>query len=88
GERSEIMLLTQRNIQDLIEFDVPEFSNTVLNQLNELRLQGKLCDIIVHIQGQPFRAHKAVLAASSPYFRDHSSLGTMSGLKHKGLLFS
>ncbi|KAA0713872.1 Zinc finger and BTB domain-containing protein 34 [Triplophysa tibetana] len=64
----------------LIEFDVPGFSNTVLNQLNELRLQGKLCDIIVHIQGQPFQAHKAVLAASSPYFRDHSSLGTMSGL--------
>uniref|UniRef100_A0A667X514 Zinc finger and BTB domain containing 34 n=2 Tax=Myripristis murdjan TaxID=586833 RepID=A0A667X514_9TELE len=63
-----------------IEFDVPEFSNTVLNQLNELRLQGKLCDIIVHIQGQPFRAHKAVLAASSPYFRDHSALNTMSGL--------
>lgn len=63
-----------------IEFDVPEFSNTVLTQLNELRLQGKLCDIIVHIQGQPFRAHKAVLAASSPYFRDHSALSTMSGL--------
>ncbi|XP_068167035.1 zinc finger and BTB domain-containing protein 34 [Antennarius striatus] len=63
-----------------IEFDVPEFSNTVLTQLNELRLQGKLCDIIVHIQGQPFQAHKAVLAASSPYFRDHSALSTMSGL--------
>ncbi|RVE68426.1 hypothetical protein OJAV_G00092340 [Oryzias javanicus] len=63
-----------------IEFDVPEFSNTVLTQLNELRLQGKLCDIIVHVQGQPFRAHKAVLAASSPYFRDHSALSTMSGL--------
>ncbi|XP_036385524.1 zinc finger and BTB domain-containing protein 34-like [Megalops cyprinoides] len=64
----------------LVEFDVPEFSSSVLSQLNELRLQGKLCDIIVHIQGQPFRAHKAVLAASSPYFRDHSALGTMSGL--------
>ncbi|XP_043914497.1 zinc finger and BTB domain-containing protein 34 [Protopterus annectens] len=63
-----------------IQFDVPEYSNTVLSQLNELRLQGKLCDIIVHIQGQPFRAHKAVLAASSPYFRDHSALTTMSGL--------
>ncbi|KAL0979467.1 hypothetical protein UPYG_G00185460 [Umbra pygmaea] len=63
-----------------IEFDVPGFSSTVLHQLNELRLQGKLCDIIVHIQGQPFQAHKAVLAASSPYFRDHSALGTMSGL--------
>uniref|UniRef100_A0A8C5Q1L5 Zinc finger and BTB domain containing 34 n=1 Tax=Leptobrachium leishanense TaxID=445787 RepID=A0A8C5Q1L5_9ANUR len=63
-----------------IEFDVPEYSSTLLCQLNELRLQGKLCDIIVHIQGQPFRAHKAVLAASSPYFRDHSALSTMSGL--------
>ncbi|XP_069744118.1 zinc finger and BTB domain-containing protein 34 isoform X2 [Narcine bancroftii] len=63
-----------------IQFDVPEYSNCVLSQLNELRLQGKLCDIIVHIQGQPFRAHKAVLAASSPYFRDHSALSTMSGL--------
>ena len=51
-----------------IQFDVPEYSSTVLSQLNELRLQGKLCDIIVHIQGQPFRAHKAVLAASSPYW--------------------
>ncbi|XP_039178852.1 zinc finger and BTB domain-containing protein 34 isoform X2 [Crotalus tigris] len=63
-----------------IQFDVPEYSSSVLSQLNELRLQGKLCDIIVHIQGQPFRAHKAVLAASSPYFRDHSALNTMSGL--------
>ncbi|XP_053552088.1 zinc finger and BTB domain-containing protein 34 isoform X2 [Bombina bombina] len=63
-----------------IQFDVPEYSSTVLSQLNELRMQGKLCDIIVHIQGQPFRAHKAVLAASSPYFRDHSALNTMSGL--------
>ncbi|XP_072285320.1 zinc finger and BTB domain-containing protein 34-like [Pyxicephalus adspersus] len=63
-----------------IQFEVPEYSSTVLNQLNELRMQGKLCDIIVHIQGQPFRAHKAVLAASSPYFRDHSALSTMSGL--------
>ncbi|KAM4664111.1 zinc finger and BTB domain-containing protein 34 [Discoglossus pictus] len=63
-----------------IQFDVPGYSSTVLSQLNELRMQGKLCDIIVHIQGQPFRAHKAVLAASSPYFRDHSALSTMSGL--------
>lgn len=75
----------EKRIQEMddgsyIEFDVPEFSSTVLTQLNELRLQGKLCDIIVHIQGQPFRAHKAVLAASSPYFRDHSALSTMSGL--------
>ncbi|KAJ8286395.1 hypothetical protein GJAV_G00038790 [Gymnothorax javanicus] len=64
----------------LVEFAVPGFSSGVLRQLNELRLEGKLCDIVVHVQGTPFRAHKAVLAAVSPYFRDHSSLGTMSGL--------
>ncbi|XP_066568565.1 zinc finger and BTB domain-containing protein 34 [Amia ocellicauda] len=79
-KKKKVSIQEMDDSNNFIEFDVPEFSNTVLSQLNELRLQGKLCDIIVHIQGQPFRAHKAVLAASSPYFRDHSALSTMSGL--------
>uniref|UniRef100_A0A4W5P1W4 Zinc finger and BTB domain containing 37 n=1 Tax=Hucho hucho TaxID=62062 RepID=A0A4W5P1W4_9TELE len=61
-----------------IQLDVPDFSNSVLSQLNQLRMQGRLCDIVVNVQGQSFRAHKVVLAASSPYFRDHMSLGQMS----------
>lgn len=77
---SETRVADKMDSNSFIAFEVPEYSSTVLIQLNELRLQGKLCDIIVHIQGQPFRAHKAVLAASSPYFRDHSALSTMSGL--------
>ncbi|KAM5145894.1 zinc finger and BTB domain-containing protein 34 [Mantella aurantiaca] len=78
--KKETCAADKMDSNSLIQFEVPEYSSTVLSQLNELRMQGKLCDIIVHIQGQPFRAHKAVLAASSPYFRDHSALSTMSGL--------
>ncbi|KAM8888859.1 zinc finger and BTB domain-containing protein 37 [Synchiropus picturatus] len=61
-----------------IQLDIPDFSNSVLSHLNQLRVQGRLCDIVVHVQGQSFRAHKVVLAASSPYFRDHMSLNQMS----------
>ncbi|KAM9410222.1 zinc finger and BTB domain-containing protein 37 [Pholidichthys leucotaenia] len=61
-----------------IQLDIPDFSNSVLSHLNKLRVQGRLCDIVVNVQGQSFRAHKVVLAASSPYFRDHMSLSQMS----------
>ncbi|XP_026861240.2 zinc finger and BTB domain-containing protein 37 [Electrophorus electricus] len=61
-----------------IQLDIPDFSNSVLSHLNQLRMQGRLCDIVVNVQGQSFRAHKVVLAASSPYFRDHMSLSEMS----------
>ncbi|XP_005994136.1 zinc finger and BTB domain-containing protein 37 [Latimeria chalumnae] len=61
-----------------VQLEIPDFSNSVLNHLNQLRMQGRLCDIVVTVQGQSFRAHKVVLAASSPYFRDHMSLGEMS----------
>lgn len=63
---------------DSIQLDIPDFSNSVLSHLNQLRVQGRLCDIVVNVQGQSFRAHKVVLAASSPYFRDHMSLSQMS----------
>ncbi|KAI7790909.1 zinc finger and BTB domain-containing protein 37 [Triplophysa rosa] len=61
-----------------IQLDIPDFSNSVLSHLNQLRMQGRLCDIVVNVQGHSFRAHKVVLAASSPYFRDHMSLSEMS----------
>ncbi|NXB23905.1 ZBT37 protein, partial [Rhagologus leucostigma] len=61
-----------------IQLEIPDFSNSVLSHLNQLRMQGRLCDIVVNVQGQAFRAHKVVLAASSPYFRDHMSLSEMS----------
>lgn len=51
-----------------VEF--PDFSSTILQKLNQQRQQGQLCDVTIVVQGHLFRAHKAVLAASSPYFCD------------------
>ncbi|XP_061460209.1 zinc finger and BTB domain-containing protein 43 [Rhineura floridana] len=51
-----------------VEF--PDFSSTILQKLNQQRQQGQLCDVSIVVQGHLFRAHKAVLAASSPYFCD------------------
>ncbi|XP_056312797.1 zinc finger and BTB domain-containing protein 43 [Danio aesculapii] len=51
-----------------VEF--PDFSCSLLKKLNQQRQRGQLCDLIVSIGGHQFRAHRAVLAASSPYFCD------------------
>ncbi|KAJ8396635.1 hypothetical protein AAFF_G00017010, partial [Aldrovandia affinis] len=51
-----------------VEF--PDFSCSILQKLNQQRQLGQLCDITVVIQGRHYRAHRAVLAASSPYFCD------------------
>ena len=40
----------------------------LLSGLAQLQEQGLLCDAELQVEGRVFRAHKAVLAASSPYF--------------------
>ncbi|XP_076868199.1 zinc finger and BTB domain-containing protein 43 [Brachyhypopomus gauderio] len=51
-----------------VEF--PDFSCSLLKKLNQQRQRGQLCDLIVCLGIHQFRAHRAVLAASSPYFCD------------------
>lgn len=41
----------------------------VLQQLQEQRIQGLLCDCMLVVKGVCFKAHKNVLAAFSAYFR-------------------
>ncbi|KAJ8382287.1 hypothetical protein SKAU_G00030650 [Synaphobranchus kaupii] len=41
----------------------------LLQQLQEQRIQGLLCDCMLVVKGVCFKAHKNVLAAFSPYFR-------------------
>lgn len=43
---------------------------SVLDSLNRQRVEGQLCDLAIHVQGHVFKAHRCVLAASSPYFHD------------------
>ncbi|XP_061661615.1 zinc finger and BTB domain-containing protein 43 isoform X2 [Syngnathoides biaculeatus] len=48
----------------------PSVRATVLDNLNHQREEGRLCDLSIHVQGKVFKAHRCVLAASSPYFHD------------------
>lgn len=41
----------------------------ILQSLFELQNTGSLCDVTLVVNGDEIRAHKAVLASASPYFR-------------------
>uniref|UniRef100_A0ACB8EF44 Uncharacterized protein n=1 Tax=Sphaerodactylus townsendi TaxID=933632 RepID=A0ACB8EF44_9SAUR len=53
-----------------VQIQFPHYATVLLESLNKHRLEGKFCDISIHVQGRVFQAHKSVLAASSPYFHD------------------
>uniref|UniRef100_A0A3P9IV53 Nucleus accumbens associated 1, BEN and BTB (POZ) domain containing a n=1 Tax=Oryzias latipes TaxID=8090 RepID=A0A3P9IV53_ORYLA len=61
-----------------LQMAIPNFGNNVLECLNEQRLQGLYCDVSVVVKGHAFKAHRAVLAASSSYFRDLFSSSSSS----------
>uniref|UniRef100_A0A8C6VC01 BTB domain-containing protein n=1 Tax=Naja naja TaxID=35670 RepID=A0A8C6VC01_NAJNA len=53
-----------------VQVAFPEATSALLEALNQQRVEGQLCDLAIHVQGRVFRAHRAVLAACSPYFHD------------------
>ncbi|XP_016144637.1 nucleus accumbens-associated protein 2-like [Sinocyclocheilus grahami] len=57
-------------MSQMLHMEIPNFGSMVLGSLNEQRLQGQYCDVSIVVKGQAFKAHRAVLAASSLYFRD------------------
>uniref|UniRef100_A0A1A7XWN4 Nucleus accumbens associated 1, BEN and BTB (POZ) domain containing n=1 Tax=Iconisemion striatum TaxID=60296 RepID=A0A1A7XWN4_9TELE len=62
-----------------LQMAIPNFGNNILECLNEQRLQGLYCDVFVVVKGHTFKAHRAVLAASSSYFRDLFSSSSSNG---------
>ncbi|KAK2833599.1 hypothetical protein Q5P01_017488 [Channa striata] len=69
----------RRTMAQTLQMAIPNFGNNVLECLNEQRLQGLYCDVSVVVKGHAFKAHRAVLAASSSYFRDLFSSSSSSG---------
>ncbi|KAM8975067.1 zinc finger and BTB domain-containing protein 21 [Pelodytes ibericus] len=52
----------------LLHYINPAHAISLLSALNEERMKGQLCDVILIVGDQKFRAHKNLLAASSEYF--------------------
>ncbi|XP_071770861.1 kelch-like protein 10 [Centroberyx gerrardi] len=53
-------------------------SNSSGSVFNELRLEGKLCDAVLRVDGVEFNAHKIILCSCSSYFRTLFSQGWTS----------
>ncbi|XP_030003698.1 zinc finger and BTB domain-containing protein 22b [Sphaeramia orbicularis] len=62
----------------VVQVCFPSAQASVLDSLNRQRKEGRLCDLSIHVQGHVFKAHRCVLAASSPYFHDQVLLKNMS----------
>ncbi|XP_067111502.1 zinc finger and BTB domain-containing protein 22 [Osmerus mordax] len=58
------------HVGSVVQVCFPSVRTAVLDSLNQQRLEGRLCDLSIQVQRQVFRAHRCVLAASSPYFHD------------------
>ncbi|XP_062906508.1 zinc finger and BTB domain-containing protein 21 [Mobula hypostoma] len=56
-------------MEGLLHYINPAHAISLLSALNEDRLKGQLCDVVLIVGDHKFRAHKNVLAASSDYFR-------------------
>lgn len=56
-------------MEGLLHYINPAHAISLLSALNEERLRGQLCDVLLIVGDQKFRAHKNVLAASSEYFQ-------------------
>ncbi|XP_077445953.1 zinc finger and BTB domain-containing protein 22b isoform X2 [Stigmatopora argus] len=64
----------------VVQVRFPASQASVLESLNQQREDGRLCDLAIHVQGHVFKAHRCVLAASSPYFHDQVLLKNMSSV--------
>ncbi|XP_029434657.1 zinc finger and BTB domain-containing protein 11 [Rhinatrema bivittatum] len=54
----------------IVQQSSTKHGQAVLNCLNQQRLSNQFCDVTLLIEGEEYKAHKAVLAANSEYFRE------------------
>lgn len=56
-------------MESLVHYSNPSHALSVLGALNEQRLRGQMCDVVLVVADQRYQAHRSVLAASSEYFQ-------------------
>ncbi|XP_028323402.1 zinc finger and BTB domain-containing protein 21 isoform X2 [Gouania willdenowi] len=56
-------------MESLVHYSNPSHALSMLGVLNEQRLRGQMCDVVLVVADQKYQAHKSVLAASSEYFQ-------------------
>ncbi|NWW77452.1 ZBT22 protein, partial [Climacteris rufus] len=72
-----------------VEF--PEVPPALLAKLNQQRLDGKLCDVSIHVQGRVFRAHRALFLKNLdsvvlPSVMDPAAFAVVLGSAYTGRL--
>ncbi|XP_061539209.1 zinc finger and BTB domain-containing protein 11 [Phycodurus eques] len=67
GEKHELVYVNSKG--EVNQF-LSKHGQTVLDKLNHQRLNNQFCDITLLIEGEEYRAHKALLAACSEYFNE------------------
>ncbi|RVE66653.1 hypothetical protein OJAV_G00109740 [Oryzias javanicus] len=70
AKKLEALIMEPACCDSTVQVCFPGARAAVLDNLNRQREEGRLCDLSIQVQGQVFRAHRCVLAASSPYFHD------------------
>ncbi|KAJ3596502.1 hypothetical protein NHX12_002909 [Muraenolepis orangiensis] len=61
-------VLCEQELEDLVHFSVQDLPGRGYGVMEEIRRQGKLCDVTLKVGDHKFSAHRIVLAASIPYF--------------------
>ncbi|KAF5893300.1 zinc finger and BTB domain-containing protein 11 [Clarias magur] len=64
-DKHELVFVDSKGIVKQV---LPKHGQTMLDKLNQQRLNNQFCDITLLIETEEYRAHKAVLASCSEYF--------------------
>ena len=75
--RNEQTVLNSNDEELLRKLSIPTYFSSSFENMNRLRRQEALCDVILVVGGMRISAHKVVLAAASPYFEAMFTAGML-----------